>query len=219
MLNGHECTSFWTRLKVFYISAPTYAGLGLLFAYIRVRQRFWGKEIFEFLTMLSFAVPGTVIGVGYILAFNIPPIEITGTGVLLVVCFIFRNMPTGIRAGIAAMSQLDPSLDEASLTLGPRSFTTLRRILLPLLRPALIAALVFGFVRAMTAISAVIFLVSADYDMATSYILGRVAYGDYGLANAYSSVLNLVMSGAFGMIKFAVGKRELGRRGTEDRHK
>ena len=212
---GAAWNSFWTTLQISVISAPLTAGLGLLIAYILVRHRFWGKDIFEFLTMLSFAVPGTVIGVGYILAFNVPPIEITGTGVILVVCFIFRNMPTGIRAGIAAMSQLDPSLDEASLTLGARSFTTLRRILLPLLRPALMAALVFGFVRAMTAISAVIFLVSADYDMATSYILGRVEFGDYGLAIAYSSVLIIVMLCAIALIQFAVGKREIGRRETE----
>ncbi|GIT73282.1 MAG: hypothetical protein Ct9H300mP28_30960 [Pseudomonadota bacterium] len=186
--------------------------MGFLTAYILVRQQFWGKDVFEFLTKLSFAkFPGNVIGVGYILAFNVPPIEITGTGVILVVCFIFRNMPTGIRAGIAAMSQLDPSLDEASLTLGAKSFTNLRRVLLPLLRPALIAALVFSFVRAMTAISAVIFLVSADYDMATSYILGRVEFGDYGLAIAYSSVLILVMLAAIGLIQITVGKRELGR--------
>ena len=183
MWEGAAWNSFWTTLQISAISAPLTAGLGLLTAYILVRQRFWGKDIFEFMTMLSFAVPGTVIGVGYILAFNIPPIEITGTGVILIVCFIFRNMPTGIRAGIASMSQLDPSLDEASLTLGARSFTTLRKVLLPLLRPALIAALVFSFVRAMTAISAVIFLVSADYDMATSYILGRVENGDYGISN------------------------------------
>ena len=209
---GAAWNSFWTTLQISAISAPLTAGLGLLTAYILVRQQFWGKDIFEFLTMLSFAIPGTVIGVGYILAFNVPPIEITGTGVILVVCFIFRNMPTGIRAGIAAMSQLDPSLDEASLTLGAKSFTTLRRVLLPLLRPALIAALVFSFVRAMTAISAVIFLVSADYDMATSYILGRVEFGDYGLAIAYSSVLILVMLAAIGLIQITVGKRELGRR-------
>ena len=128
---------------------------------------------------------------------------------------MFRNMPTGIRAGIAAMSQIDPSLDEASLTLGAKSFTTLRKILLPLLRPALVAALVFSFVRAMTAISAVIFLVSADYDMATSYILGRVEFGDYGLAIAYSSVLILVMLAAIGFIQVIVGKRQLGRRDSE----
>jgi len=124
-------------------------------------------------------------------------------------------MPTGIRAGIAAMSQLDPSLDEASLTLGAKSWTTLRKVLLPLLRPAIIAALVFSFVRAMTAISAVIFLVSADYDMATSYILGRVENADYGIAIAYTSVLILVMLSAIFLIQFLVGKRELGRRDSQ----
>ncbi len=84
-----------------------------------------------------------------------------------------------------------------------------------MLRPALISALVFSFVRAMTAISAVIFLVSADYDMATSYILGRVEFGDYGLAIAYSSVLILVMLAAIGLIQVIVGKRQLGRRDSE----
>jgi iron(III) transport system permease protein len=212
MWEGAAWNSFWTTLKISAISAPLTAAFGLLVAYILVRQKFRGKDGFEFLTMLSFAIPGTVIGIGYILAFNVPPIEITGTGVILVVCFIFRNMPTGIRAGIASMSQLDPSLDEASLTLGARSFTTFRRILLPLLRPAVVAALVFSFVRAMTAISAVIFLVSADYDMATSYILGRVENSDYGLAIAYSSVLIMVMLAAIGTIQVLVGKRELGRR-------
>ena len=124
--------------------------------------------------MLSFAIPGTVIGVAYILAFNVPPLELTGTGVILVISFIFRNMPVGVRAGIASMSQIDKSLDEASLTLGANTWRTFREIILPLMRPAILAALVFSFVRAMTAISAVIFLVSAEHNMATSYIIGRV---------------------------------------------
>ncbi|MDH3969526.1 MAG: ABC transporter permease subunit, partial [Rhodospirillales bacterium] len=207
--------SFWTTLEIAAISAPLTAGVGLLTAYILVRQRFVGRDAFEFGTMLSFAIPGTVIGIGYILAFNVPPIEITGTGVVLVICFVFRNMPVGVRAGIAAMSQIDQSLDEASLTLGARSFTTLRKVVLPLLRPAIVAALVFSFVRAMTAISAVIFLVSANYDMATSYILGRVENSDFGLAIAYSSVLILVMLCAIVLIQIVVGQRRLGRRGAQ----
>jgi iron(III) transport system permease protein len=121
-------------------------------------------------------------------------------------------MPVGVRAGIASLSQLDKSLDEASLTLRAGSFTTVRRVLLPLLRPALLAALVYSFVRAMTAISAVIFLVSANYEMATSYILGRVENGDYGLAIAYCTVLILVMLVTIGLFQWLVGERRLGRR-------
>ena len=141
-----------------------------------------------------------------------PPIEITGTGIILVISFIFRNMPVGIRAGIASMTQIDRSLDESSLTLGANSWQTFRRVILPLLRPAILAALVFSFVRAMTAISAVIFLVSAKYDMATSYIIGRVENNDYGLAIAYSTTLIFVMLTAVGLFQLIVGTTQIGRR-------
>ena len=210
--SGSAWDSFWTTIYIAAISAPLTAVVGLTTAYLLTRQNFTGKNAFEFGTMLSFAIPGTVIGVSYILAFNVPPIEITGTGVILVVSFIFRNMPVGIRAGIASMSQIDRSLDESSLTLGANSWHTFRRVILPLLRSAILAALVFSFVRAMTAISAVIFLVSAEYDMATSYIIGRVENNDYGLAIAYSTTLIFVMLTVIGLLQLLVGKTEIGRR-------
>lgn len=210
--SGAAWNSFWTTLSISAVSAPLTAAVGLLTAYLLIRQKFAGQQAFEFGTLLSFAIPGTVIGVGYILAFNVPPVELTGTGVILVICFIFRNMPVGVRAGVAAMTQIDKSLDEASLTLGASSFATVRKVVLPLLRPAVVAALVFSFVRAMTAISAVIFLVSANYDMATSYIIGRAENGDYGLAIAYSSVLIVVMVAVILLVQLAVGERRMGRR-------
>jgi iron(III) transport system permease protein len=210
--SGSAWDSFFATLQVATLSAPITAAIGLLTAYLLTRQRFAGQRAFEFGTMLSFAIPGTVVGVSYILAFNVPPIEITGTAFILIMCFVFRNMPVAVRSGIATMSQIDKSLDEASLTLGARSFTTLRRVVLPLLRPAIVAALVYSFVRAMTAVSAVIFLVSAEYNMATTYIVGRVESGEFGLAIAYSSVLILVMLTAILAIQLAVGERRLGRR-------
>jgi iron(III) transport system permease protein len=209
--SGAAWNSFLTTLNISAISAPLTAAIGLLVAYLLVRQNFVGKQVFEFGTMLSFAIPGTVIGVSYVLAYNVPPIELTGTGVILVLCFIFRNMPVGVRGGIAAMSQLDKSLDEASLMLGANSFTTIRRVILPLLRPAIFSAITYGFVRAITSLSAVIFLVSADYDMATSYIIGRVENGDYGIAIAYSSVLIVVMLSVILLLQILVGKRKLHR--------
>lgn len=211
---GAAWNSFWTTIEIAAIAAPLTAALGLLTAYLLTRQNFAGKSSFEFGTMLSFAIPGTVIGVSYILAFNVPPLELTGTGIILVISFVFRNMPVGVRAGIASMSQLDKSLDESSLTLGANSWQTFRRIILPLLRPAILAALVYSFVRAMTAISAVIFLVSAEYDMATSYIIGRVENNDYGLAIAYSTTLIVVMLLAVAAMQFAVGRTAIGRRSS-----
>ena len=210
--SGAAWNSLFTTLTLATIAAPLTAGLGLLTAWLITRNQFAGKNVFEFMTLLSFAIPGTVIGVAYILAFNVPPIELTGTALVIVLCFLFRNLPVGVRAGVAAMSQLDKSLDEASLTLRAGSFTTLRRVVLPLLRPAIVAALVYSFVRAMTTVSAVIFLVSAEYDLATSFIIGRVVNADYGIALAYCTVLVALMITAILLIQWLVGERKLGRK-------
>ena len=91
---------------------------------------------------------------------------------------------------------------------------TLFKVVLPLLKPALVAALVYSFVRAMTTVSAVIFLVTAENELATTYIIGRIGNGDYGVALAYCTVLIVLMSAVIALIQWAVGERKLGRRGT-----
>ncbi|HRM75297.1 MAG TPA: iron ABC transporter permease, partial [Paracoccus sp. (in: a-proteobacteria)] len=209
---GVAWNSFWTTMIIALIAAPLTAAVGLLTGWLIARQQFPGKAVFEFVLMMSFAIPGTVIGISYIMAFNLPPIQMTGTALILVLCFVFRNMPVGVRGSVAAMAQLDGSLDEASLTLGANSGRTLRRVILPLLRPAITAALVYSFVRAITSISAVIFLVSAKYNMATAYIVGLVENGQYGVAIAYSSVLIVVMIIVIGGFQMLVGERRLRRR-------
>ena len=138
--------------------------------------------------------------------------ELTGTALVIVLCFVFRNLPVGVRAGTASFKQLDRSLDEASVMLRASSLTTLRRVVLPLIKPALVAALVYSFVRSMTTVSAVIFLVTAEYELATTYIIGRVGNGDYGVALAYCTVLIILMSLVTALIQFTVGERKLGRR-------
>jgi iron(III) transport system permease protein len=212
ILAGQAWGSLWTTIKLASVAAPITAAIGLLAAWLLSRQRFAGKTALEFALMLTFAVPGTVIGVAYILTYNVPPLEITGTAFILVACFVFRNLPVGVRSGVAAMSQLDKSLDEAAVTLRASTFRTLTTVVLPLLKPAIVTALVYSFVRAMTTVSAVIFLVSAEYEMATVFIINRVINGDYGLAIAYCAVLILIMMAAIGLIQLVVGKRKLGRR-------
>lgn len=209
---GVAWNSFWTTMEIALIAAPLTAAVGILTAWLIVRQNFPGRSAFEFALMMSFAIPGTVIGISYVMAFNLPPLQMTGTAMILIACFVFRNMPVGVRGGVAAMAQLDGSLDEASLTLGAGSARGMRKVILPLMRPAILAALVYSFVRAITSISAVIFLVSAKYNMATSYIVGLVENGEYGVAIAYSSVLILVMISVIGGFQLLVGERQIGRR-------
>jgi iron(III) transport system permease protein len=212
---GGAWTSLWNTLRLAALAAPLGAALGLVTAYLLHRTRFAGQRAFEFATLLSFAVPGTVIGVAYVLTFNVPPLELTGTGAIIVICLMFRNMPVGVRGGLATLEQIDRSLDEASSTLGAGTATTIRRVLLPLIKPAIAGALVYGFVRSVTTVSAVIFLVSGDTDMATTYIIGRVVNGDYGVAIAYSAVLIALMVLAIVAIQWLVGVRTVGQRAAE----
>lgn len=211
-LYGSAWDSMITTLWVSGIAAPLTTAIGILTAWLVARQDFSGKRAFEFGTMLSFAIPGTVVGVSYVAAFNVPPVDITGTMAILVICFMFRNMPVGMRAGMAALSQIDRSMEEASQTMGGGGLATLRNVVLPLIRPAIFTALVYSFVTAMTAVSAVIFLVSARHNMATAYIMGRVENGEYALAIAYSAVLMIVMIVCVVLIQVLVGRRKLGRR-------
>ena len=209
---GTAWNSFFTTIKLAAISAPMTATVGLLIAWLLARTEFKGQSAFEFSALLAFAIPGTVLGVSYILAFNVPPFELTGTSLIIILCFMFRNLPVGVRAGTAAFKQLDKSLDEASMMLRAGSVQTLRHVVLPLLKPALVTALVYSFVRAITTVSAVIFLVTAENELATTYIIGRVGNGDYGIALAYCTVLIVLMSLVTAAIQWLVGERSLGRR-------
>jgi iron(III) transport system permease protein len=209
---GSAWDSFFTTIEVAAIAAPLTAAVGLLSAYVITRHSFAGRRAFEFLTLVSFAVPGTVIGVAYIVAFNVAPMELTGGLAILVLCFVFRNMPVGVRAGVAALAQIDKSLDEASATLRASTWRTLTHVVLPLLKPAIVATLVFSFTHAMTAVSAVIFLATAKYNLATVYIIGRVEAGEYALAIAYSTVLLVFMLTVLLAVQTFMGAAQLGRR-------
>ncbi|TBW39478.1 iron ABC transporter permease [Siculibacillus lacustris] len=211
-LSGSAWNSLVTTFEVALIAMPFTAAIGIVVAWLLDRQRFAGRQAFEFLAMMSFAIPGTVIGVSYILAFNVPPLALTGTGTIIAIAFAFRNMPVGIRAGIANLAQIDRSLDEASLTLGARSLRTLVLVLLPLMRPAVTTALVYSFVRAVTAVSAVIFLVTGEYQLATVYIVGRADVGDYGVAIVYSAMLIVLMLLILLIIRLGVGLNRPGAR-------
>jgi iron(III) transport system permease protein len=184
---------FWTTTKLSAYAAIPSVLLGFLIGYLVTRIEFPGREGLEFSSMLSFAVPGTVMGIGYILAFNQGALLLTGTGVIIILAFVFRNMPVAIRSGVAAIHQIDRSLEEASTMLRANSALTLRRIVMPLVRSALLSGLVFAFVRAMTAVSQVIFLITPQYSLATTQILTYIEYGSQGRGAALASLLTVFM--------------------------
>jgi iron(III) transport system permease protein len=159
---------------------------GVLVGYLVARRRFPGQRTMEIVSMIDYALPGTIVGIAYLIAFNAPPIQITGTALILIACYVFRYGPTGIRATVALLQQIDRSLDEASQGLGAGSGTTFRRITLPLILPAFFAGLGVVFIRSMTAISATIFLVSIGWTLITVKILQDMTELALGPAAAFS---------------------------------
>ncbi len=197
-------------LIVALLSTPISGFLGMLIAFLVVRFSFPGKGLLELSSILNFAVPGTVVGIGYILAFNRPPVVLIGTLSILVLNFVFRYIPVGIQSGVAILRQIDPSIEEAAKNVGADGLTTFRRVTLPLIAPAFFSGLVFAFVRAMTAISAAIFLVSAHWNLLTVQILSQVGAGRLGVAAAFSVILVCIVLAAVAIIGWLVPGRSGG---------
>ncbi len=192
------------------LATPLTGIVGIFIAFLVIRKRFIGRGLMEFVSMLTFAVPGTVVGIGYILAFNqrttLFPFVLTGTAWIITTLLIFRNMPVGIRSGIAALQQIDPSIEEASTDLGADSNRTFRKITLPMIAPAFFSGLAFSFVKAMTAISAIIFVVSGKWNLITVAILGFVDNSQYAQAAAMSLLLISIVLIALGVIQTVVNR-------------
>ncbi len=198
--------SFVNSLSYSILAAPLTTLVGVLIAYILTRKQFYGRGLIDFGTVLIFAIPGTVIGVAYILAFNTAPIELTGTAAILIITMAIRAMPVGIRGGMSALSQISTNLEEASLLQRAGSLRTIRSVLLPLLKSTIVSSMAYSFIRAMTTVSAVIFLATAGTDVATTYILSRVESGDTGVAVAYGSVLIFTMLVFTLLVQFFTGR-------------
>jgi iron(III) transport system permease protein len=166
---------------------------GILLGYLVARKKFAGRTAMELVSMIDYALPGTIVGIAYLIAFNDPPLVLTGTALIIVACYVFRYGPTGIRATVALLQQIDKSLEEASTGLGAGSATTFRRITLPLIMPAFFAGLGVVFIRSMTAISATIFLVSISWTLITVKILENITELSLGPAAAFSVLVVVIV--------------------------
>ncbi|GAB6189715.1 hypothetical protein JCM30566_14560 [Marinitoga arctica] len=189
-------------------ATPIAGILAMMTALILVRKKFIGKRIFEILIMAPFAIPGTLIGISYILAFNKAPLILVGTGTIIVINYVIRELPVGVEGGVAALRQVDPSIEEAAQDLGADVPTVFKTIVLPLLRPAFISSLSYTFVRSMTAVSAVIFLISAKWYHITVLIYNFSENLRFGLASVLATTLIIIVLLAFGVMRLLVRESE-----------
>jgi iron(III) transport system permease protein len=185
-------------LIIALVGMPLGGLYGVLVGYLVARGPAAGRQAMEIVSMINYALPGTIVGIAYLIAFNDPPIALTGTALIIIACYVFRYSPAGIRTTIALMQQIDASLEEASRSLGAGSATTFRRVTMPLVMPAFLAGVGVVFIRSMTAISATIFLVSISWTLITVRILENMTELSLGPAAALSvfviAVVMIVMA-------------------------
>ncbi|GEL08275.1 ABC transporter permease [Salisediminibacterium halotolerans] len=191
----------WNSVVVSFFAALIASGIGILQGYMTARKNVPMKKLMEFTALFGLAVPGTVMGIGYVLIFNGAPFYLTGTIFLLVMNMAFRKVGVGLEAGISKMQQIDPSLEQASQDLGAGPYKTFGRIVVPLLTPAFMAGFVYTFMTAMVSVSSVIFIISPGTNLAAPYILNLADQAAVGRASAMSFILIVIVICCMGLLK------------------
>ena len=192
------------------IAAPITALLSMIISYLVVKRKFKTKGFIEMVSMLAMAVPGTVLGIGYIRGFAGGIFRtgilqsLYGTGAILVIVFIVRSLPTGTRSGISALRQIDKSIEESAYDMGAGSLKVFTSVTLPLIKDSFLSGLVTAFVRSITAISAIILLVTPGYLLITVQINEFAEKGSFGIACAFATILIVITYGSVLLMNFII---------------
>jgi iron(III) transport system permease protein len=176
--------------------------LATVLAYLVTRRKIVLPGTFDFFTTVPAAIPGMFLGLGYVVAFNRDPIRLTGTSLIIVLALGLWNLPTAYRYAMANLAQLSEQLEHAAANLGARPLRVLSSITMPLLRGALLAGGTVTFLRNVTCLSVIIFLVTPRTPMATTDVLALVEGGEWGQAASLSIVLlGIALALLFGGIR------------------
>lgn len=200
-----------TTTQLALIATVIASVFSMIIAFLIVRKKFFGKTFIEFSVMIGLAIPGTIIGIGYAISYNISyripftniPLvpTLTGTGFIIIMAFIIRSLPVGVRSGISALQQIDPSIEEASTILGATSSQTFFKITIPMIKEAFLSGLIYSFARGMTLVSTVVFLISAKWKLMTPTIMDHIDQGRVGIAAAYCTILIVIVSAFMIIVK------------------
>jgi len=184
IMNTQSNIAIYNSIKVSLCAGLVGAIVGTLLAYVIMRGNFPGRHVMEIIALSGFALPGTVIGVGYIMAFNRPPFLLTGTIWIIILNCVFRFVAVGVEAGISKLHQISIEIEEASADLGADFITIFFKIVLPIMFSAFVAGFLYTFMTTMMSLSSVIFLVTPGFDLASVYIYLTAQLGELGLASA-----------------------------------
>ena len=192
-----------TTLSMTLVAAPIAAVMALIIAWLVVRKFPKIGKILDFWGMLGIAIPGTVLGLGFALAYSNPTwllgkqilptlaggLAVGSGAIAIILVYIARAIPTGQQACISALKQINPQVEEAARSLGASQVSTLVKVTLPLVRSGIVTAVTYGITKSMTMITAIIFITTPQTKVMTSQILDEVDAGRFGHAFAYCTLL------------------------------
>ncbi len=199
---------FSDHLKVVIQPPPALLAVVLVFIGVILLQSIKSRAGRVILGIIALSIPCALFFMGV-------PFGLTGGAYIIMAAFIVRSLPASVRAGVASLQQIDPSIEEASNILGADAQYTFRKVTLPLILPALLAGLIFSFTRSMTSLSAIIFLVSAKWRIVTASIMSEWEQGGVSIAAAYSTVIIIFVMVAIAILNIITKRLLRGREGVD----
>ncbi|WP_242943846.1 ABC transporter permease [Peptoclostridium litorale] len=181
--------SFFRSIRYAFAAGIATSVIGLLLSYYVERRNVKGSRVIDFIATLPYIMPGPLFGIGYILAFNDYPLALTGTGLIVVINCVYRQIPISTKAASAVLGNVGSDIEDAARDLGSSNMRILADIIMPLLKPAFLVSFVNTFTATMTTVGAIIFLITPSAKVATVELFNVIRDGDYGLAAVLASMI------------------------------
>ncbi len=190
------------------ISAIACAALGFSVAYMATFRRMGAMNRYlELVGTMPSAIPGTLLGIAFILSFAGPPFALAGTLTIIILNNVVRFLPLSLQSYKSVLTKIDQAIEENSVVLGAGAVTTMGRIILPLASVGFLSSFVYAFIKSMNTVSAVIFLESPSTRLLAPFILGLGTHGYWGQAAALSTLLIATVVSFFVLLRLSLGRR------------
>jgi len=203
-LAADRMDTLWASVKIGALAGAVTGIASVVVAFLTSRNLPL-RQALDFLAVLPGALPGVFVGVGFVLAFNRPPLELVGTVWVIALALAFWHLPMGYQAAVATLKQIERSIEEAATNLGASGLRVLWDIYVPLLQRAFLGAFTVSFIRAVTNVSIVIFLVTPGNVVATFAILNMIGNNIWGAAAALTTMLLILTLISVGMAQAGGG--------------
>ena len=165
--------------------------LGMFIAYISTRRKSWITNLIDTITMFPYIIPGSVLGITLLLAFNKKPMVLSGTCVIIIIAYVVRRLPYTLRSSAAILYQISPSMEEASISLGCSPVKTFFKVTAVMMLPGVFAGAILSWITVINELSASVILYTGGTKTLSVSIYTEVIRASYGTAAAMATILTL----------------------------